>query len=274
MQKTILVTGCSSGIGQYCAYALRNDGYRVFVTARDDESITKLREDGFETFYLELNDSDSIKKCVLDVMSACEGKLDALFNNAAYGQAGCIEDLSRDTLRTQFETNVFGTVELTNLILPYMRECQYGRIAQNSSVLGFVSMRYRGAYNASKYALEGITDTMRLELKDTNIKVTLIEPGPITSEFRANSLKAFLANIDYKNSVHKNMYEKLLKSMQNPNGSIPFKLGPDAVYDALKHFLNGNGNKPRYRVTKATTILWYLKRFSTTKFLDKICGKY
>jgi NAD(P)-dependent dehydrogenase (short-subunit alcohol dehydrogenase family) len=207
-------------------------------------------------------------------MSACDGELDALFNNAAYGQAGFVEDLSREALRVQFETNVFGTVELTNLVLAYMRKRGYGRIAQNSSVLGFVSMKYRGAYSASKYALEGITDTLRLELLDTDIKVTLIEPGPFPSEFRANSLKAFYKYIDYKNSIHSEFYDKLIQSMQNPNGKIPFKLGPDAVYNLLRDFLRGKGNKPRYRVTKATVIMWYLKRFVTTKFLDKICAKY
>ncbi|CAA6801358.1 MAG: Putative NAD(P)-dependent oxidoreductase EC-YbbO [uncultured Campylobacterales bacterium] len=272
--KNILITGCSTGIGAYSAYALKNDGHRVFVTARDDKSLEQLKADGFEAFYLEMADSKAIKKCIDSVMDACDGQLDVLFNNIGYGQPGFVEDLSRDILKEQFDINVFGTVELTNLVLKQMRKNGHGRIAQNSSVLGFISMKYRGAYNASKYALEGITDTLRLELRDTDIKIALIEPGPIESDFRANSLKAFLKNINYKNSIHVKDYEKLLKSLQDPNGKIPFKLGPDAVYDSLKHFITSKRPKLRYRVTKATSILWYLKRVLSTRLLDAICSKY
>ena len=274
MSKSILITGCSSGIGIYCAYALKNDGYRVLATARDEEDVQKLTDDGFEAYVLDLDSSDSIKKAVEWTMQLCGGKLDALFNNGAYGQPGFVEDLNDKTLKAQFQTNFFGTVELTNLILPYMRKEGSGRVIQNSSVLGFVAMKYRGAYNASKYALEGITDTLRLELKGSGIDIVLIEPGPITSDFRKNSLKNFLKNIDYKNSIHKKTYETLLSRLQSTKSQVPFTRGPDAVYDALKHALESKKPKIRYRVTHTTSILWFLKRLVSSRLLDSLSSKF
>ena len=274
MNKTILITGCSSGIGIYCAYALKNDGYRVFATARNEKDVQKLEDDGFEAFKLDLNSSDSIKEAVAWTMEKCAGKLDALFNNGAYGQPGFVEDLSDAVLKKQFQTNFFGTVELTNLILPYMREQGYGRIIQNSSVLGFVAMKYRGAYNASKYALEGITDTLRLELEGSSIDVILIQPGPITSDFRKNSLKNFIANIDYKHSIHTKTYETLLERLKATKSQVPFQRGTDAVYDALKHALQSKKPKLKYRVTHATTILWFFKRLLSSRILDRLSSKF
>jgi NAD(P)-dependent dehydrogenase (short-subunit alcohol dehydrogenase family) len=177
--KTILITGCSSGIGLCVAGGLKDIGYRVFATARKVEDVEKLKEKGFESVQLDLCQSGSIKQAVQEVLGHTDGKLYALFNNGAYGQPGAVEDLRRDVLIEQFEANVFGWLELTNLIIPVMRKQGFGRIIQNSSVLGMVSLSYRGAYNASKYAIEGLTDTLRLELAGTGIKVSLIEPGPI-----------------------------------------------------------------------------------------------
>ncbi len=268
-QKSILITGCSSGIGYYCAKRLHEEGYRVFATARKEEDVQKLREAGLDSFQLDLNDSHSIQKAVHEVQKRTGGTLYALFNNGAYGQPGAVEDLSRDVLKAQFETNVFGTHELTTHILPMMRKQGYGRIVQNSSVLGFISLRFRGAYNASKYALEGLSDTLRLELMGTDIHISLIEPGPIRSDFRKNALQKFLENIDRDYSHFKEEYVNKLSSLQSDKDT-PFTLGEDAVYAALLHALESKEPKARYRVTKPTTFFWFLKRILSTRQLDKI----
>ncbi|MDH5409199.1 MAG: SDR family NAD(P)-dependent oxidoreductase, partial [Gammaproteobacteria bacterium] len=161
--RSILITGCSSGIGLCVAQGLHDRGHQVIASARKMEDVKKLRALGLTSLQLDLDDSISIRNAVVQTLEMTEGKLDALFNNGAYGQPGAVEDLSRDVLRAQFETNLFGWQELTNRVIPIMRQQGHGRIIQNSSVLGLVSMAYRGAYNASKYALEGISDTMRLE---------------------------------------------------------------------------------------------------------------
>ena len=271
-QKTILVTGCSSGIGYHCAKRLKEDGYRVFATARKEEDVQRLLEEGFESFKLDLDNSKSIHKAVQKVKKRTDGTLYALFNNGAYGQPGAVEDLSRDVLKEQFNTNLFGTHELTTLILPMMREQGYGRIIQNSSVLGFISLRFRGTYNASKYALEGLSDTMRLELMGTNIYVSLIEPGPIRSDFRKNALQKFLENIDRKHSPFKEEYVQKLDSLQSDKDA-PFTLSEEAVYKVLKDALESEKPKARYRVTKPTTFFWFLKRLLSTKLLDKVLRK-
>ncbi|MBF0585244.1 MAG: SDR family NAD(P)-dependent oxidoreductase, partial [Magnetococcales bacterium] len=189
--QTILITGCSSGIGQCVAHGLKQRGYRVFATARQLKDVERLQQDGFETCQLDLDDSDSIRNAVEWVLTQTGGTLYALFNNGAYGQPGAVEDISRAALRAQFETNLFGTHELTSLLLPVMRRQGYGRVLQNSSVLGFVALPYRGAYVASKFALEGLTDTLRLEWRNSGIHFSLIEPGPIQTAFRQNATRAF-----------------------------------------------------------------------------------
>jgi len=189
--KSILITGCSSGIGYSTAKILSARGYRVFASARKPEDVDRLKSEGLNAVELDLANSDSIQCALQYVLEQSDGKLYSLFNNGAYGQAGAVEDLRRDVLREQFETNLFGTVELTNLVIPIMRKQGFGRIIQCSSILGFVALKYRGAYNASKYALEGINDTLRQELVGSNITVSSIQPGPISTRFRANSMAMY-----------------------------------------------------------------------------------
>jgi len=270
--KSILITGCSSGIGYYCAKALQKKGYKVFATARKKIDVRRLKDEGLESLHLDLDDSESIQKALDDILEQTGGKLYALFNNGAYGQPGAVEDLSREVLKAQFETNVFGTHELTTKVLAIMRKQGYGRIIQNSSVLGIVALRYRGAYNASKFALEGLSDTMRLELKGSNIFVSLIEPGPVRSDFRKNALSKFTQNIDQENTAYKAVYQDKLSSLQSTE-DVPFTLGEDAVYNALLHALEAKIPKARYRVTKPTTIFWFLKRILSTTLLDKVLRK-
>jgi NAD(P)-dependent dehydrogenase (short-subunit alcohol dehydrogenase family) len=187
-QSTIIITGCSSGIGAYCARALKRDGWRVFATVRKQEDLAALEADGLEALLMDYTRPDTITDLVETVTERTGGRIDALFNNGAYGQPGAVEDLSTDVLRQQFETNVFGWHELTRQVIPVMRTNSRGRIVNCSSILGLLPYRYRGAYTASKYALEGLTVTLRMELEGTGIEVSLIEPGPIDSRFTANAL--------------------------------------------------------------------------------------
>ncbi|PPD17727.1 MAG: short-chain dehydrogenase, partial [Methylobacter sp.] len=212
--KTILITGCSTGIGYCTAVQLKLRGHRVIATARKAQDVERLQNQGFESLQLDLADSHSIAQAVDAVIALTGGQLDVLFNNAAFGQPGAVEDLSRDTLRFQFETNVFGTQELTNRIIPLMRKQGQGRIIYNSSVLGFVAMSYRGAYNASKYALEALADTLRLELRGSGIQISLIEPGPILSDFRKNALVLYQQNILSEHSPHKQIYAKIIDRLK------------------------------------------------------------
>ncbi len=266
--RSILITGCSSGIGRCVADGLRARGHRVFATARKDEDVVRLAADGFEAFRLDLDDSASLHAAVDAVLERTGGTLDALFNNGAYGQAGAVEDLSREVLRAQFETNLFGWVELTNRVIPVMRRQGHGRIFQNSSVLGFAAMPYRGAYNASKFALEGLSDTLRLELHGTGIHVVLIEPGPITSRFRANALAMFQRHIDVEHSAHREEYAAQLARMQKPGPAAPFTLPPEAVLQAVIHALESPRPRLRYRVTVPTRLFAVLKRLLPGRAMD------
>jgi len=271
--KNILITGCSSGIGYCVAHGLKDLGYRVFATARLQADVDRLNSEDFEAFQLDLTDSASINKAVDQVLALTGNRVDALFNNGAYGLPGAVEDLSRDALRVQFETNVFGWIELTNRIIPIMRKQDYGRIIMNSSVLGFAAMAYRGAYNASKFAIEGFTDTLRLELKDTPIQLSLVEPGPITSKFRQNAKKAFDQFIDAEHSLHKEQYKAMEKRLNKPGPAAPFTLPPEAVLKRVVHALESKQAKQRYYVTVPTYLFGYLKRILTTAMLDKILFK-
>ena len=268
----ILITGCSTGIGYFCAKELHKNGYRVLATCRYEKDVKRLQDEGLEAFKLDLRSSKSIQNAVTWAEELSQGKINVLFNNGAYGQPGAVEDLSREVLKEQFETNVFGTQELTNLVLPIMRKHGHGRVVYNSSVLGFISMAYRGAYNASKYAVEGLCDTLRLELYGSGIDVILIEPGPIHSDFRKNALNKFQENIDIKNSVHVETYEKTLQRLKS-EGDAPFTLGENAVYDAFIEAIMTRKPKARYRVTLPTTLLAFLKRTLSTLLLDKILRK-
>ncbi|HHJ34907.1 MAG TPA: SDR family oxidoreductase [Gammaproteobacteria bacterium] len=272
-QKTVLITGCSTGIGYCVAKGLKQRGYRVIATARRQESVTRLVDEGFESMQLDVASSDSIQQAFKQVMKLTDGNLYALFNNGAFGLPGAVEDLTRDSLRHQFETNVFGWLELTNLVIPIMRRQGYGRIIQNSSVLGFVAMPFRGAYNASKYAIEGLSDTLRLELKDTNIFVSLIEPGPITSRFRANAVIAMQQHIDIENSVFREKYLGVLERLNKEGPAAPFTLPPEAVLKRVVFALESKKPKPRYYVTFPTYLFGLLKRLLSARQMDAILGK-
>ncbi len=273
MNKSILITGCSTGIGYVTAHKLRERGYRVFATARRAESVAMLQAEGFESLQLDLDDSDSIQQAFAEIMQRTGNELFALFNNGAYGIPGAVEDLSRAALRAQFETNVMGWLELTNLVLPIMRNQGYGRIIQNSSVLGFAAMPFRGAYNASKFAIEGLTDTLRLELMGTQIYVCLIEPGPISTQFRANALKALQKFISVEQSVHREKYQAVLSRLNKPGPAVPFTKPPEAVAKRVVEALEAKVPQPRYYVTLPTYLFGFLKRVLSIRLLDRILAK-
>jgi len=267
--KTVLITGCSSGIGNCLARGLRERGYRVFAGARKEADVAALSAAGFESLPLDLDSSGSIRAAVETVLDRTQGRLYALVNNGAYGQPGAVEDLSRETLRAQFETNLFGTQELTNLVIPAMRAQGEGRIIQMSSMLGIVCLAYRGAYNATKFALEALSDTMRLELRNTNIHVSIIEPGPITSRFRANAYAAFKRHIDREHSVHREYYARVEQRLGGEK-PLPFTLPPEAVLKKAIKALETRRPKARYAVTFPTYLFAVLRRVLPVRALDQI----
>lgn len=272
-QRSVLITGCSAGIGRLVAEGLRQRGYRVFATARRQEDVEELMSLGFEALQLDLASSASISHAFAAVMDQTGNLLYALFNNGAYGQPGAVEDLGRDALREQFEINLFGTHELTTLAIPVMRRQGYGRIIQNSSLLGYVALKYRGAYNASKYALEGLTDTLRMELAGSGIFVSLIEPGPIQSNFRLNAWHAFFKSIDGSRSHHRGAYTALADRLRTEGPVAPFTLGPEAVLKCVIHALESDRPRVRYRVTFPAHLFAFLKRILPDRMMDQILAK-
>ncbi|NTG47149.1 SDR family oxidoreductase [Agrobacterium rhizogenes] len=248
-QRTIIVTGCSSGIGAYCARALKADGWRVFATVRKEVDLGPLEADGIETLLMDYSRPDTISALVATVRERTGDRIDALFNNGAYGQPGAVEDLSTDVLREQFETNFFGWHELTRQVIPLMRARGQGRIINCSSILGLIPYRFRGAYTASKFALEGLTITLRMELQDSGIHVSLIEPGPIATRFTANALAKIEEHIDLTHSAHAVEYRRQLARLNGTGPVNRHKLGSEAVYDVLKSALNAKNPRPHYLVT-------------------------
>lgn len=273
MPHTILITGCSSGIGLHAALQLHSRGYHVIASVRNPDDAAPLEKAGIDVVQLDLNDSKSIGQALDETCKLTGGRLDALFNNAAYGQPGAVEDLSREALTAQFETNVLGTQDLTNQVIRIMRRQGHGRIIYNSSVLGLVAMAYRGAYNASKYAIEGLADTMRLELAGSDISVSLIEPGPIESHFRANAMQHYQRHINKSQSPHQTVYAAMEKRLQKPGPAAPFTLGPEAVTKKLIHALESRRPRIRYYVTFPTYLFATLKRLLPGRLLDALLRK-
>lgn len=270
MSDFILITGCSTGIGWHLAQRLKQEGYTVLATARKETDVAHLQQSGLQAHILDLNDEQSIEQAVNWAITESKGKLYGLINNGAYGQTGALEDLPTHALREQFNTNLFGWHHLTRLILPVMLQQNQGRIIQISSLLGLVAMKYRGAYNASKFALEGYTDTLRLELRDTAIQISLVEPGPIRSEFRSNALKKFLQHINVTSSRHSKIYQQTLQRLQNPNPKNPFTLEPESCVAPVLHALRSKRAKTRYGVTFPTHLFAFLRRVLPSRWLDGI----
>lgn len=274
MQRSVLITGCSSGIGRCVAAGLKQRGYRVFATARKPDDVKALTRDGFESCRLDVSDTASIDAALAAVLDKTGGVLYALFNNAGYAQPGAVEDLSRDMLREQFETNLFGAQELANRLIPVMRRQGEGRIIYNSSVLGLVALRFRGSYIASKFAMEGLVDTLRMELQGSGIHAVLIEPGPVTSSFRRNAYAMFRRNIDKEKSCFREVYQGVESRLaKEDDADVPFTLGPEAVLDKLIQALESKRPRARYYVTVPTYAFAFLKRLLPVRVLDWVLIK-
>jgi len=271
-QRSILITGCSSGIGFASALEMKARGWRVFATARKPEDIARLRDEhGLESLHLDYAEPDSIAEAAAYVLKATDGALTALFNNGAYGQPGAVEDVTPEVLRAQFEANVIGWHDLTCRVIPAMRANGEGRIVFCSSVLGLIAAPYRGAYCASKFAIEALADTLRMELAGTGIHVSLIEPGPIATRFVEHCLEAYRRNIDMERSPHREVYRTRLAKMEE-GGNQSFKLGPEAVAAKLVHALESKRPKIRYYVTFPTYAAAFLRRLLPARALDAVAA--
>jgi NAD(P)-dependent dehydrogenase (short-subunit alcohol dehydrogenase family) len=272
--KTILMTGCSSGIGYAAAQGLRERGWRVFAACRQQADCDRLAVEGFDSPLLDYTDTATIHAALNHVLSETGGTLDAVYNNGAHATPGAVEDLPTDALRDIFESNFFGWHELTRAVLPIMRAQGHGRIVQCSSVLGLVTLPWRGAYNSTKFALEGLTDTLRIEMRDTPIHIILIEPGPVTSKIRANSIPHFERWINWEASPRRDQYEqKFMKRLYESSGPDTFELPPEAVVKKLVHALEAPKPRPRYYVTTPTYISGVLRRILPTQALDWVLAR-
>ena len=274
MTRSILITGCSSGIGHDAAHGLARVGWRVFATCRAEADCERLRGEGLESFRLDYADEASIAEAVAEALDRTGGTLDAVFNNGAYACPGAVEDLPRAALREIFEVNLFGVHDLTRRVIPAMRAQGAGRIVNCSSVLGLVGMRWRGAYVATKFAMEGLTDTLRLEMADTPIRVILIEPGPVTSRIRANSIPHFERWIDWRASARRDQYEtSLIKRLYRSRKPDRFELPPAAVTAKLRHAIEAKNPRGRYYVTTPTHVAAAARRLLPGFLLDRLLGK-
>ncbi len=271
--RTIIVTGASSGIGAHCARALKAEGWRVFATARKPEDIAALEADGIEALYLDYTESASIEALVATVLERTGGRLDALFNNGAHAQAGAVEDLPVAALRDQFEANFFGWHDLTRRIVPVMRAQGRGRIVNCSSILGLTPVRFRGAYAASKHALEGLMLCMRQELDGSGVHVSMIEPGPVKSKIATNGLPWFKRYIDIEHSVHHEAYRAQLERLSSGGSKSRLKEGPEAVHAVLRHALLSPRPRPHYAVTIPARIGVVLKRLLPASLLYRILAR-
>ncbi len=271
--RSILITGCSSGIGLDAARGLRARGWRVFATCRKPADCDRLTAEGLESFPLDYDDEASITAAVAEVKARTGGTLDALFNNGAFACPGAVEDLPRGALRAIFETNLFGYHDLTRQVIPLMRAQGHGRIINCSSVLGLVGVKWRGAYVATKFAMEGLTDVLRLEMSDTPIKVILIEPGPIGTAIRVNAIPHFERWIDWQASARRAQYDSLRTRLYESRGPDPFELTPAAVTAKLIRALESPRPAARYFVTTPTYISAWLRRLLPTRLLDQVVGR-
>ena len=253
MQKVILITGCSSGIGLVAANDLLARGYRVLAACRRPEDVTRMGALGFVGVQLDLDDAASVDAAADRVLELCGGCLHGLFNNGGFGQYGPLSSISRQQLEKQFSTNLFGTHQLTMRLLPALQASGDGRIVNTSSVLGLISTPGRGAYAASKWALEAWSDALRLEVRASGVRVSLIEPGPIQTRFTDN--------------VQQSEQDK---PVRNPGIAARFTLPPEAILPKLRHALESKYPRLRYPVTLVAWAMSLLKRLLPGWMLDRI----
>lgn len=271
--KTILITGCSSGIGLAAALQLKERGYRVFASARKDEDVAKLQAKHLESVKLDINDPHSMDEALKEILAKTNNNLFALFNNAGFVVTGAVEDLNPEIDRAQFETNVFGVMELTRKVIPIMRKQGYGRIIQNSSMLGFMTIPLYGTYAASKHALEGYSNTLREELNGSNIWVSILNPGPVSSHLRQNAFDQYKKTIkEQQTGLYKNDYAQLEKSYFAEK-EAPMTAEPSVVVKHLIHALETSRPKTHYYVGIPSKLFFVLKWLLPDRALDWIVKK-
>jgi len=274
MDRTILITGCSSGIGLDAARGMKARGWRVFATCRQEADCQRLRDEGLESFRLDYADEASIAEAVEEVKTRTGGRLDVLYNNGAFACPGAVEDLPRGALREIFEVNLFGYHDLATRVIPLMRAQGHGRIINCSSVLGLVGMRWRGAYVSTKFAMEGLTDVLRIEMRGTGIDIILIEPGPITSRIRENSVPHFEKWVDWEASPRAEEYRTLLHRLYDAKTKPDrFELPASAVTKALAHACESPRPRPRYYVTTPTHLMGIARRILPVRVLDWLVSR-
>jgi NAD(P)-dependent dehydrogenase (short-subunit alcohol dehydrogenase family) len=273
MARSVLITGCSSGIGLDAARRLAARGWRVFATCRREDDCARLRGEGLESFRLDYEDEGSVAGAMDEALARTDGRLDALFNNGAYAIPGFVEDLPTAGLRTLFEANFFGWHEATRRALAAMRARGSGRIVMCSSVLGFAGVRWRGAYVASKHAVEGYTDSLRLELRGTGLHVSLIEPGPIETRFNDNALAQFERWIDPAASRRAGELAEIAARYRADKPPGRFTLPPSAVSAKLVRALESPRPKARYYVTTPTYVVAALKRLAPRALVDAVLAR-
>lgn len=272
--RSLLITGCSSGIGAAAAEIMAKRGWQVIASARKAADVEALKARGFDAVALDYADPQSVQDGLASALDLTHGRLDALFNNGAFGLPGAVEDLPRGGLESVFQTNVFGVHDLTRRAIAVMRKQGHGRIVQHSSILGLVPLRWRGAYVASKYALEGLTDVLRIEMRDTNIRIATLNTGPVTSKIRVNSIPHFERWIDWENSPRAAQYrDSLLNRLYGDHGPDRFELPPSAVVEKLIHALENPNPRPRYFITKPSYVMSTLKRLLPQSTLDWLIAK-
>lgn len=272
-EKKIFITGCSSGIGLALVKGLSARGHQVMASCRSEKDVARLVDMGYSAVQMDVDDSASIATAFNHLDTRFSGQLDVLINNAGYGQSGALEDVSRTVMRAQFETNVFGMLEVTQRAIPWMRQQKSGRIINLSSVLGVISLPFRGAYNASKYAVEGLSDTLRLELQGVGISVIVVEPGPIDSSFRDTAVDKSLQSIDMKNSAFSQQYQSILRSFKQKKLESSMTQPPEAVLKKIIHAVESSRPRPKYAVTLPAHALIFARRLLSARLLNALLAR-
>ncbi|MBM2577175.1 SDR family NAD(P)-dependent oxidoreductase [Jannaschia sp. Os4] len=267
--RSILITGCSSGIGLDAARSLRDRGWTVLASCRKAEDCARLAGEGFAAPRIDYEDAASIESGWAEAMEATGGTLDALLNNGAYAIPSLVEDLPVEALRAIMEANFLGWHDLTRRAIPVMRAGGAGRIVQCSSVLGYAATPWRGAYVSTKFALEGYSDALRMEVAPHGIHVSLVEPGPIRTAFRRNALAQFRRWIDWETSPNRATYDRLLER-QSSDAQDRWELGPEAVTAAVVHAVEAPRPRTRYRVTVPAHGAAWMRRALPDRLLDRI----
>lgn len=271
MTRSILITGCSSGIGYDAAHTLRDRGWRVFASCRKAEDCARLRDEGFASPRLDYEDADTIRSALAEVLEATGGTLDALYNNGAYGIPGLVEDVPRAAFETILQANLIGPHDLTRQVIPVMRAQGHGRIVNCTSVFGYAAAPWRGAYISTKHGLEGLTDSLRLELHGSGIHVSLIQPGLIATKFGENSGRELEKWIDWEHSVRAGDYKRVLLDKARGRNRVAHLEAPASdVTRKLIHALESRRPRPRYRVTKLAELVNVLDRVLPTRATDWI----